>query len=85
MRTVSTKPTDHTLSGKGPLSSPEGRLLGTTATLTLQGRRANIDGPGTLWVVQWLKNHLPVQGTQVRSLVREESTCHGATKPMHHN
>ena len=26
--------------------------------------------------------NLPVQGTWVRSLVREDSTCHGATSPM---
>ncbi|XP_061062461.1 tetraspanin-8 isoform X3 [Eubalaena glacialis] len=25
------------------------------------------------------------QGTQVRSLVQEDATCHGATKPVHHN
>ena len=35
-------------------------------------------------MVQWLRT-LPRQGTQVRSLVGEDSTCHGATKPMHHN
>ena len=28
---------------------------------------------------------LPMQGTQVRALVREEPTCRGATKPVHHN
>ena len=26
-----------------------------------------------------------MQGTQVQSLVQEDSTCWGATKPMHHN
>ncbi|KAJ8779945.1 hypothetical protein J1605_012114 [Eschrichtius robustus] len=36
-------------------------------------------------VVQWLRIHLPVQGTRVRSLVPEDPTCHGATKPMRHN
>ena len=36
-------------------------------------------------VVQWLRIHLPMQGTQVRSLVQEDLTCHGATKPMRHN
>ena len=34
---------------------------------------------------QWLRIHLPVQETQVWSLVWEDSTCHRATKPMHHN
>ena len=28
---------------------------------------------------------LPMQGTWVWSLVQEDSTCHGATKPMSHN
>ena len=36
-------------------------------------------------VVQWLRIHLPMQGTRVRALVREDSTCRGATKPMHHS
>ena len=26
-----------------------------------------------------------MQGTRVRALVREDSTCHGATKPERHN
>ena len=36
-------------------------------------------------VVQWLRIRLPMQGTQVQSLVWEDPTCRGATKPMHHN
>ena len=36
-------------------------------------------------VVQWMRIHLPVQGTQVRSLVREDFTCLGATQPVHRN
>ena len=36
-------------------------------------------------VAQWLRIRLPMQGTQVRALVREDPTCHGATKPVHHN
>ena len=34
---------------------------------------------------QWLRICLPVQGTRVRALVWEDPTCHGATKPVHHN
>ena len=34
---------------------------------------------------QWLRIHLPMQGTWVRALVQEDPTCHGATKPMCHN
>ena len=39
----------------------------------------------TSLVVQWLRIHLPLQGTQVRSLVGEDSTGCRATKPMCHN
>ena len=34
-------------------------------------------------MVQWLGIHLPKQGTQAPSLVQEDSTCRGATKPMY--
>ena len=33
-------------------------------------------------VAQPLQIHLPMQGTRAGSLVREDSTCHGATKPV---
>ena len=36
-------------------------------------------------MAQWLRIRLPVQGTQVRALVREDPTCHRATKPVCHN
>ena len=36
-------------------------------------------------VVQWLRICLPVQGTQVWSLVCEDPTCHRATKPESHS
>ena len=36
-------------------------------------------------VVQWLRIHLSMQETQVRFPVREDSTCHGETKPVYHN
>ena len=39
---------------------------------------------GTSLVAQWIRLHLPMQGTWVRSLVWEDSMCCGATKPMHH-
>ena len=32
-------------------------------------------------MVQWLRIHLPVQRTQVRSLVQEDSTYRRAAKP----
>ena len=40
---------------------------------------------GTSLVVQWLRTRLPMQGTRVRSLVREDPTCRGTTKPVCHN
>ena len=48
------------------------------ALVLKQGLRASL-------VVQWLRIHLPMQGTQFRALVREDTTCRGATKPVHHN
>ena len=39
----------------------------------------------TSLVAQWLRIHLPMQGTWVQSLVWEDSTCHRATKPVRHN
>ena len=36
-------------------------------------------------MVQWLRICLLMQGTWVRSLVGEDPTCCGATKPMSHN
>ena len=35
---------------------------------------------GTSLMVQWLRIHLPMQRTWVRSLVWESSTCCGATE-----
>ena len=35
----------------------------------------------TCLVVQWLRIHLPVQGTWILSLLREDSTCCVTTKP----
>ena len=40
---------------------------------------------GTSLVAQWLRTRLPMQGTWVRALVREDPTCRGATKPVRHN
>ena len=36
---------------------------------------------GTSLVAQWLRVHLPMQGTRVRALVGEDPTCRRATKP----
>ena len=42
-------------------------------------------GQRTSLVVQWVLIRLPIQGTQVPSVVQEDSTCHGANRPMLHN
>ena len=42
-------------------------------------------GNGTSLVAQWLRIRLPMQGTRVQALVREDPTCRGATKPVRHN
>ena len=39
----------------------------------------------TSLVAQWLGILMPMQRTQVRALVQEDPTCHGATKPTSHN
>ena len=36
-------------------------------------------------VAQWLRIHLPMQGTRVLALGQEDPTCRRATKPMRHN
>ena len=40
---------------------------------------------GASLVAQWLRIRLPMQGTRVRALVREDPTCRWATKPVCHN
>ena len=39
----------------------------------------------TSLMVQWVRIHLSMQGTQTQSLVQEDSIGLGATKPIHHN
>ena len=34
-------------------------------------------------MVQWIKTHMPIQGTQVQSLVQQDFTCLEATEPVH--
>ena len=36
-------------------------------------------------VVQWLRTHPAMQGTQFQSLILEDSRCLGAPKPVGHN
>ncbi|KAJ8790708.1 hypothetical protein J1605_021136 [Eschrichtius robustus] len=60
------------------------------AAKPLGGGKSKGKGPekrtcGASLVAQWLRIHLPMQGTRVRALVQEDPTCRGATKPMRHN
>ena len=48
------------------------------AVFTRQRQRTSL-------VAQWLRIHLPIQGTRVQALVQEDPTCRGATKPVRHN
>ena len=43
------------------------------------------DKERTSLVAQWLRIRLPMQGTWVWALVREDPTCRRATKPVCHN
>ena len=63
--------------------------LGPWATITepacLEPVLRNKRGPRTAMKSgppQWLRVRLPMQGTRVQALVREDPTCHGATKPV---
>ena len=40
---------------------------------------------GASLVAQWLRIHLPMQGTRVRALVWEDPTCRGTAGPVSHN
>ena len=52
-------------------------------TQLTRGRSENQNqAVGASLVVQWLRIHLPMQGTWVQALVREDPTCHRATKPV---
>ena len=53
--------------------------------MTLPDFKTYCTAIGVSLVAQWLRICLPVQGTWVRSLVREDPTCRGATKPVCHN
>ena len=63
------------------LPTLETAILHVALPKQLKSKYSSRDFPG----VQWLRIRLPKQGTWVQSLVQENPTCHGATKPMHHS
>ena len=58
------------------------RVLYDWVTKSLSHTKIN---SGTSLVAQGIRIQLPVQGTWIQSLTGEDSTCHRATKPVHHN
>ena len=61
----------------------DGRIGGCGAHIPSQTHQKYIYR--TSRVAQGLRIRLPMQGTRVRALVREDPTCRGATKPVCHN
>ena len=55
---------------------------GTVSQLGSGGFRTQA---GASLVAQWLRIRLPMQGTRVPALVREDPACRRATKPVRHN
>ena len=55
-------------------------LLNAESSLGYSKRIAE-DFPG----IQWFRIPLSTQGTRAGSLVQEDTTGHGTTKPVHHN
>ena len=62
------------------------RYLDHTGVFIFQNSfNATLKNCGASLVAQWLRICLPMQGTRVRALVREDPTCRGATKPVRHD
>ena len=61
------------------------KLTVGTQALASKTRGPENQACGTSLVAQWLRIRLPMQGTRVRALVREDPACLRATKPVHHN
>ena len=65
------------------------RIFGPREKLSLRSQKPRncpfkMKGGNSL-MAQWLRIRLPVQGTRVQSLIQEDPTCRGATKPVRHN
>ena len=67
-------------------NSQDSVLIATkTAGCFQMKRRLRFGRLGTSLVGQWLRIRPPMRGTQVRALIPEDATCHGAIKPVRHN
>ena len=60
-------------------------LFSGDMTLYIENPNVSTKKLGTSLVAQWLRIHLPMQGTWVRALVWEDPTCRGVIKPVCHN
>ena len=56
---------------------------GSLLLVILNYERKEMEGASL--VAQWLRICLPMQGTRVRALVREDPTCRGAAGPVSPN
>ena len=59
--------------------------LGPSTSLQMTQFRSALRPSRASLVAQCLRIRLPMQGTQVRTLVQEDPTCLRATKPVRHN
>ena len=62
-----------------------GRRWGDREEAGAGGEVTKNQNEGASLVAQWLRIRLPMQETCVRTLVREDPTCLGATTCVHHN
>ena len=67
-----------------PVKVLKSRLVDSVATNAFKSCSLNVTVRTSL-VVQWLRIHLPMQGTWVQSLVWEDPTCLRVTKPAYHS
>ena len=76
------EPVSPALAGRFSTTAPPGKPSKSLSDLSKVTQKEEF------WVslvMQWFRIRLPMQETWVRSLVREDPTCRGATKPVRHN
>ena len=61
------------------------QILGKLVNMSINKVMSRNYSIGLPWWLQWLRIRLPMQGTRVQALVREDPTCHRAPKPLCHN
>ena len=75
---LNTEPVQDMVCSHLPLPTPNAAV-----SLSFFLFKKSCQGPSL--VAQWLRICLPMQGTRVWALVREDPTCRGATKPVRHS